>query len=359
MEAVRFEDLGAERWDDFCAGSKDAWLLHTSFWLHYTLALYAGKKENKSFVVIENKQILAACPLIIEHRESHGVPVKEFTYNGEACPLPALQTGLSEKKRKKVLDFVFTAVDGLAESLSISRAAFRYNILSASYYKAPATRFNGLLRYGYLETNLYTQSISLETDSGDLFKEMRSGHRQSVNKAVDSMSFAVYDEQNISLPVFTTYQKLHEKAAGKKTRSQDTFNLMCRLIEQGNAKLCRAEIEGNTVGFALVFVYKGGALYASACNDPDHRRLPIGHGIQWNVIRDLQACGVERYDVGLQVWPQFHYIPSEKEGEISSFKRGFGGETLPVFSGEKFYDEDYMRILYAGRLQRYIDKVHL
>ena len=169
------------------------------------------------------------------------------------------------------------------------------------------------------------------------------------------MSFALYDQNNISQQVFAAYKKLHEKAAGKKTRSQSTFNMMYDLIERGYAQLCGALINEKMVGFALVFVYKNSALYASACNDPDHRHLPIGHGIQWKMICHLKTCGVERYDVGLQVWPQFHYIPSEKEGEISSFKRGFGGETVPVFSGEKFHDVEYIRGLFADRLQRYIE----
>lgn len=45
--------------------------------------------------------------------------------------------------------------------------------------------------------------------------------------------------------------------------------------------------------------------------------------------------------------PGFH-LPSEKEMSISRYKRGFGGNTIPVHSGEYFYQ--------VGALERTLEK---
>ncbi len=354
MELVHFDELGAGPWDDFCSQSDGAWLLHTSFWLRYTLALFSGERENQSFAAVENKQILAVCPLIAESREVYGRPLKEFTYNGEACPLPALKNDMPEKKKKNVSKFVYSSIDESAERLAIDRGTFRYHVLASGYYHSPTPVANELVCYGYIENNLRTQSIDLTQENDRLFKGMRSGHRQSVNKANELMTFAVYDRGNISREVFSAYQKMHEKAAGRQTRSESTFNMAYELIEQGNAVLCSAALDGIVIGYALAFVYKKGALYASACNDPDYKYVPVGHGIQWELICYLKSRGVVRYEVGLQNWPQLHYIPSDKERGISKFKRGFGGDSAPVFSGERFYDMDAMKAIFEGRLRDFI-----
>ena len=358
MELVKFDDVGVESWDTFCVRSRGAWLLHTSFWLKYTLALYTGERENHSFAVVENGQIIAISPLIAEARNVGNMTLKELTFNGEACPLPAVQNGITEKKRKRVLDYVFSTIDELAKKIAAKRTVFRQNILALDYYKSSGSVFNELVRYGFLEVNLYTQSINLELDDDSLFKKMRSGHRQSINKALEAMHFVVYSQENASPDIFDGYRKMHEKAAGRQTRSPRTFNMMYDLILQGNAVLCSAALDGTIVGYALAFCYKRGALYASACNDPAYKNAPIGHGIQWELMRYLKSQGVERYEVGLQAWPQLHYIPSDKERSISKFKRGFGGDMVPVFSGEKFYDSKIMQLSYQRRLQAYVENGH-
>ena len=46
---------------------------------------------------------------------------------------------------------------------------------------------------------------------------------------------------------------------------------------------------------------------------------------------------------------------STKELSISKFKRGFGGFTVPIFRGEKFYDKEYSLKIYTGRIKGYYD----
>lgn len=358
MNVVTLDDLGPERWDRFCLESDDAWFLHTTHWLDYTLSLnpplFGGVPE--AFAVTENGDVLAVCPLISENRSSRYSGGRQFAYGGEACPIPALRNGLAEEKRRETLDCVFAHIDHLARQRNMARASFRHNTLAISYRVDGPIPLNIPIRYGYLENNLFSQVVDLHQEEEQLLRTMRKGHRYDIHKAIKILDCEVFGQQTISDRIFGLYGELHAKAAGRQTRPSRTFELMRSWVSAGMAALCGARLDRQYVGFALVFTYKDGGFYASSCNDPDHKALPIGHGIQWGLIRYLKGHGIKRYDLGLQFWNNmFHYLPSPKEIAISRFKRGFGGNTVPVLSAEKYFGRTAFGEEFSGRVASYIE----
>ncbi|MGH9831225.1 MAG: GNAT family N-acetyltransferase, partial [Blastocatellia bacterium] len=148
---------------------------------------------------------------------------------------------------------------------------------------------------------------------------------------------------------------MHHKAAGRVTRSLATFEMMYDWILRDNAVLAIGKYEGNLAGAAYAMMYKGSAYYASAANDPDlPSSVPIGHGLQWKLMEWLRENGCRRYELGSQQYGDLpHDFPSEKEIHISSFKRGFGGATLPQLTGEKYYSREYFIKVCTERMNRF------
>jgi hypothetical protein len=169
----------------------------------------------------------------------------------------------------------------------------------------------------------------------------------------------VLDRSNITREAFAEYQRLHQKAAGRVTRPPQTFEMMYEWICEGLAVLACASLDGHEVGFALVSVYKDGAYYSSGCEDAEHD-LPIGHVLQWAVMRWLKAHGIRYYEIG---WQQYgtllHDFPSQKELAISRFKRGFGGSSVSLFIGEKFYSQTLYMQVARQRMERFARTVGL
>ena len=61
--------------------------------------------------------------------------------------------------------------------------------------------------------------------------------------------------------------------------------------------------------------------------------------MQWHAICTLKERNIKYYDLGIQVYgEQYGSMPSEKEINISRFKRGFGGYPIPIYSGMKYYE---------------------
>ena len=355
MEIASYEEVGREAWDAFCLESDDAWFLHTALWLEYTLAYRPDAQgQNQSFAVVDRGLILAVCPLIIERAGEEGSDFSELAFAGEPCPVPALKNGLGAKNRTKVTDLVFAQIDEIAFASEIGRCSLRFNSLTKSYGGYGTVSFNHLVRFGYLDYSLYTQVLDLADDEDTILRSMRKGHKYSVKQARSECAIEVFDRESITPEVFAAYGVLHAKASGRKTRNQSTFDLMFEWVKEGDAVLCGARVGADFIGFALAFVYKDGSLYASACNDPDAEEKSIGHGIQWALICHLKERKIRRYDMGLQFWsPQLPYTPDRKAVEISLFKRGFGGTTVPVFCGEKYYDVDLFRRVHSDRIAAY------
>lgn len=342
-------------WDQFCLHSPDAWFWHTSQWLEYTLRYRPElQPRSYSFFCLHTGSVAAVCPLILETYNRDADPMREFSYGGDTGPAPALADTLSEQTKKKVLQSAFAYVDELARQLNVARASFRMSPLAGSFWDAPIPKPNPLLKLGFSDVSLTTQVIGLVADEQQLLVGMRKGHRADITRSEKLLQATVLDKDSVTSESFERYRMLHHRAAGRVTRPLATFQMMYNWIRDGLAILSVANLHGKDVGFALVSVYKDGAYYSSSCEDPEHNDLPIGHILQWRALQWLQRHSVRRYEIGLQFYSsQPHAIVSEKESNISFFKRGFGGSPVPLWRGERFYDKQYCLTILRERAEKY------
>ncbi len=171
-----------------------------------------------------------------------------------------------------------------------------------------------LLLKGYTATPCYTQIIDLTKSEQELKRDLRKSYKSLVNKKV--ITNEMY--------VITPYQRLHERIRGVK-RSQDTWDVQQRMVWQGQA-FCLTQtrflqehntLPSNVVTEAGLIVYynKDMAYYASGCSEVD------SHALMWQAILKAKDLGCKRFEMGEQIFDD------SKVGNISKFKRGFGGTT--------------------------------
>lgn len=345
--AVDLDDRAErERWDRFVTDSDDAWFWLRSDWLLYQRCCRPELASvNRSFLLEERGEALAACGLL-EERGDAGV---ELGAGGAAAPAPAFAAALAGRRRAEVAEAVFAEVDALAARAGAGRVRFRCSPLAPGF-EARAASGNPLLEHGFLDASLRTRLLDLEGDERSLFRGMRENHRRNVRRAERVLEIEVYDRASIGSAVFDAYRALHARAAGRVTRPPETFERMHEWIRRGDALLIGARRDSGFVGFALVIVWKGAAYYASGANDPLLERLGIAHLLHWRAMLELRARGIARYELGWQQAPSLHDLPSAKEMSISHFKAGFGGRTLPLFGGEKYYSAALFREVATRRV---------
>lgn len=344
MYIVELKENHHDLWDDFCAKSDDAWFWHTTKWHKYCSAYKDSpfKTVDRSFFVADDSGILAVCPLFLETREGpEGTPCMEIAAAGSTglMIVPALRTDLTDERWDKILKIVFDRIDSIARESRVVRATFRIT---------PLTRrindFNWLLKYGCLDSSVSTQIIDLTIPHEHLWSALRKGHKYDVNRGRKNFDIHIYDKTNADKDVFDQYRLLHHKAAGRITRPIETFEMMYDWMLEGNGMLCGVSKQGIFAGFSYIILYKDEAYYASASDDPDFiTDIPIAHVIQWSIVEWLKRKGYRKYEIGQQQFgPQMHDVPSPKELNISFFKRGFGGRTIPAYRGIKYYDMIFM-----------------
>jgi hypothetical protein len=339
-------------WDAFCLKSDDAWFWHTTPWIEYTLNYKPELKPvSKSFFVYHNNKITAICPLFIEEKRFKNEKIKEISFGGDYGPAPALANDLTKKEREKCFKMIFGHIDTLAKQNNVKRALIRFCPLSKSYIGRNI--FNYLLKFGYFDCTFNTQILDLSKSLDELRKDIRHGHDAAIGSANKKLTVEIYDKDNIVYEIFEKYRELHHKAAGRVTRPKRTFDIMFELIKKDMAFLVGAKMKGGFVGFSYFIKYKNKVYYGSACNDAEFEKIGIGHLIQWNAIRWMKERDIIYNEIGVQKFFNELTEPStDKEINISFYKRGFGGFTIPVFRGEKYYDKEYFVEIFKQRMEK-------
>lgn len=342
-------------WDRFCLESDDAWLAQTTDYLDLNSQQRPElESRSRSFMIMEGQEILGIFPLIVETKDYHGKSVNEFSYGGFHGPTPALSNGLSLSRRNQLLKDGFQQVDKLAQEHDIVRISLRFWPLAPALVSSGLPADNYLVRYGFGDTSLASQVLDLAGSPDTILRGMTKGHRYDIKRGEKILKTMAYGQNSITRQDFDRYVALHEKASGRRTRPQSTFDMQYQWILEGKAALFGARLENDFVGFIYIDTYKDGAYFGSSCNDPEHSSLPITHVLQWRIIRWLKEQGYRHYELGPQQYgPQFQDFPSQKELDISLFKRGFGGQPVPLYCGEKFYSAEFYRLIAADRLEMY------
>lgn len=345
------EDLYQE-WNNFIQESCDAWFWHTIDWMKYAKEYSADKfVENKCFLIKEGSEIQAVCPAIIEKGLIDGTGFYQLSYINEPMPALAIKNNLTQAIRQKILDCYLNELNKIAEENKVGFVSIKITPVTNSYLTNVLPVSNPFLKYGYIDLPFQTQIIDLRNSIEYLWNEVRNGHKSDIKKGMKVLNINIWDSRNITVDKFTQYQKLHKKDAGRVTRSQKTFDLMYSWIKGDKAVLVEAMYENKAVGFTLIIVFKKAAYYGSSCKDPDYMNLSSSHLIQWETIKYLRENGILFYDLGLQKYcRQWFDYPSEKDINISKFKRGFGGRTVTLITSEYYFVSELMRDRFLARM---------
>lgn len=322
--------LNDPKWDEFCLESDDCWFYHTSEWIEYTLE-YGGKdSELLSFFIEDgNKDILAICPLIRNKNK--------LIFSGNNGPNPALRNELSTKISKELIKKIFVEIDSIADKYEINECLMSLTPLTKN--NLSNYTFNYLMRYGFENVSLNTQIIDLERDEKTLWGDIKKSHRNEIKKGEELFKFTIVSQHCNDLALFKEFKNLHKLAAGRQTRSDLSWDLQYEWITKGYGLLVIANLDDVPIGGAYSLLYKNAAYYGISANHPDYdEKLPISHSILWEMIKWLKQNRYDFFETGIQYYSNQPYdTPSEKDLQISLFKRHFGGFTITFHRGKKEY----------------------
>ncbi len=331
MEFIKYDDVNTDYWDS-CIDKLD----NCSF--NYRSARIEFDREysnriiaNESFLVKVDKTMIGVCLIFIEENDEG---FHQISWADRYCLAPYISNSITYKNQEKYMKDIFDYIINISEKYNCAHIYFRLDPLINPEQKDKLCNYNFLLKYNFIDQSSLSQIIDLRKEESELFSDVRKGHRSSLKAGAD-FEIEIYDSSNMIDDKIEIYRAIYEYDAGRVTRNSEMTHHFLKFIKAGNAVLGFAKLKGEYVGVILATFYKNTAYYFSYAEMTDKLEgKSVGHVLQWSTIKYLKKIGIEFYEIGEQVFGKTHYsMPDPKLINISLFKRGFGGYTVPFYRG--------------------------
>lgn len=270
-------------WNNFVEAHPDGWWFHTDQWLEYALAYTPGSFDLSSAWVGADGSIESVFPLVVS-------PTGDYVNGGQMVAYP------------------------LGAHLPVP-------LCSLGVAGRPGQSLDATASFN-------TYVVDLGLDLAEMWKRLRGSYKPLINKANRERSIQTFigsgepEDGERSAVLMQTAQELHAAAAGRRTRSDETWRLQAEWLAHGTAALSIAYAATRPVGFAYALNWKGWSYYASGASLEDS----VQHALIWNLMIAIRAEGGKHFEVGHSADAN----ADAKERNIAFFKSGFGGSEWPV-----------------------------
>lgn len=151
------------------------------------------------------------------------------------------------------------------------------------------------------------------------------------------------------------FRKDYFKIAGKQTRPNKTFELLENWRLNQNGTLLTAIFGDKIAGHIYILHTKDWAYYFMSGVFPEYKQYNVTHYLQSVAFEILRSKGIKTYELGDQVYNSLIMQPSEKELNISKFKRNFGGNIVVKPASEYFFDSNFFKKTMLNRINKYME----
>lgn len=337
MHYIKYTDMEEKDWNEYLDKIKGATFNYTAQKISFDYAYSKYIISNESFVVIEGKTPVGVSEIFIEQIGQN----VWISWNGGYCLAPYFDSTLEYKVLEKISKKVMAYIEEVARRYYCQKIMLRMDPLGNPEQRFTFYNYNFLLKHGYIDESGLTQIIDLRRNKKRVYSDIRKGHKSDIKKG-GVYHVDIYDRHTVVLDMVELYRKIYEKDAGKVTRNSELYQYYFDFIKNGLGLIAFGSIGSKEVGVAIVTIYKNTAYYSSYGElEGELGNIPIGHILQWQIINYLKDHGIEFYEIGEQFYGKTHYsAPNSKLIQISNFKRGFGGYTVPYWRGVKYMKEE-------------------
>lgn len=330
--AALFEQVGLQV--RFRSNAKDLWnrvhdrlayapVAYSGPMIDYYLAYMRGQHADVSDVsvmVLNDGNECGLWPLLLAAPSALGL-------NGAALVPPLFMADVANSTRKRIIAQCLEFLDAFLRA----NAATRWDSSEAfSGTFALSEWHDRAMKRGCTAALRQEMFVDLSLDLAGIKSHVRKSYRPLISAAERLWSVAVLDCKNDA--VWTQFRELHAFAAGRQTRSAETWELQHTAIECGSAFLVYlSDPAGRMVGAGLFHLTRDESLYAVGAYDRQLFDKPLGHLVQFRAIQELLNRHVRWHKLGVRNYPSERPAPTPKELSIADFKQGFATHLLPKY----------------------------
>lgn len=331
MESIKtYSNMTNTLWDKEISSFQNVTFDYTSERIEYDLEYLSERLiSNESFVLTAEKNKILSVVYITEIDN-----IIEMSYASGNLPSPLFFLESEEVPIKKITQKWYKHILSLSKKYNVSAIRFSCNPLALQVHSN--LRFNWLLMYGFDDMSYNTQLIDLTIPIEKIWSGYDKTTRYDIKNSKGLVE--IIDDKNITMDDIEEYRAMHFDAAGRQTRSIQTFEIMYQWIKSGKSVLVFYNLNGNRISVVLVTIFNKLASYGSAATLTSHKKLNgVGEKIQDSIVRYLKIRKCHLYEMGNQYFDADikRLSVDLKAVQISKYKRKFGGFTSPIFAGKK------------------------
>ena len=172
--------------------------------------------------------------------------------------------------------------------------------------------------------------VNLQLSIEEIKSRFRKSYKSLLNSGLRHYSVNVLSA--VDNTIWESFRTLHRNAAGRETRSTETWDIHYNDIKEQRAILVYLLDGAGQMDGAGFFNYtRDEGLYAVAAYNRLAFDRPLGHLVQYRAIEELKKRGIRWYKIGPRPYRTERPEPSAKEISIGDFKQGFASHTFPCY----------------------------
>jgi len=296
---------------------------------HQILLLEYKNKNNLSFGIFENKNLVAICPVSYEKKENYNIG----TFFNISLPGPLINSDVNEKKFKEILNFILDKIDDLCIKNNIAKIKINFfDLLPSGMNDNKFYYLEELLhQYNYISFSLIGSRLHLKKDMKLLENNISKGHKAIIKKEKKIYKFLSFVNHKIN---FEDFDKLVKNYIDFSEYSSYLFKLYCNnqidlIYDNTNDKLFLSGV--------FVKVNKTVEYFLAINSDIGGNH----HSLIHNSINYYKKIGFEYMNLGVINYNSTPwFIVDKKKENISIFKRGFGGDRYGLNIYGKYYSKE-------------------
>ena len=340
MEVLKYIDITNEEWDKNVSLLDGAPLEFYSEWIEFQQEYMENAIiENESWMFLADKKPVCAAVVFIENWGG----TNQLSWENSYCIAPIVSRKLKYKQQEKYVAEAMKHIDDICSKYVCKKALLKFEPKVNPDFSSYIYNYNWLIKSGYIESSSLTRMLDLRENIDLIRSSFRKGHKNDVKRGGKEYQVEILDAFSIKEEDIEECKKIYEKDAGRTTRTSEMIWHYYNFIRNGHGLLGFAvNQKGERIATIIsTFLGKTGyyLLYAEITDETNG--IPPGHILQYKIIQELRGRGVAFYELGEQIYSkqQTDDIDNyEKEKNISFYKRGFGGYTVPVFRGVKYFE---------------------
>ncbi len=325
-----------ESWNEFEKKVDYLPICYSTSYADFNLAIqqyHGGDWFDYSIIFKTQNKLIAIWPFSISFKDN------QYNLNSFGVPLlpPIFSNYASKKIRKKVIYDFNKILKFIYDKLKINKKILNSYI--------PFLNSPGLPLWFAMHTSQlqklrveYDLFLELNTSLDEIRKNFRKSYKPLISSAMNtwkSFKLTEYDKN-----IWSEFKELHLEAAGRVTRSEETWDIHHELIRQKRAFLAFLRDEENKmIACGFYWHTKSECEYGVGAYDRSLFDRPLGHLVQFIAIEEMINRQIKWYRIGRKANKNNEPPPDKKEEDISLFKQGFSSHTMPVYFLTKKIDD--------------------